>query len=188
MAVDLSPIVELTDERFSQLCAANRDLRLERTAAGELVVVPPTGGQSSRRNARITSQLLVWADKDRTGVVFDSNGGFKLPNGAIRAPDASWVRLAAWQKLTDEEKEKFLPLCPDFVIELRSLTDSISDVQNKMEEYLDNGAQLGWLIDPQERVVYIYRQQAQTETLDNPQTLAGDPVLAGFVLDLQEIW
>jgi Uma2 family endonuclease len=188
MAVDLSPIVELTDERFSQLCVANRDLRLERTAEGELVVMPPTGGQSSRRNARITSQLLVWADKDRTGIVFDSNGGFKLPNGAIRAPDASWLRLSAWQKLTDEEKEKFLPLCPDFVIELRSATDAITDVQNKMQEYLDNGAQLGWLIDPQERCVYVYRPQAQIETLDNPQTLAGDTVLPGFVLDLQEIW
>ena len=188
MAVDLSPIVELTDERFSQLCVANRDLRLERTAEGELVVMPPTGGQSSRRNAQIIFQLTAWANADRTGIVFDSNGGFKLPNGAIRAPDASWVTLTGWQKLTDEEKEKFLPLCPDFVIELRSATDDITDVQNKMQEYLDNGAQLGWLIDPQERCVYVYRQQAQIETLDNPQTLAGDTVLPGFMLDLQEIW
>jgi Uma2 family endonuclease len=188
VAVDLSSIVELTDERMFELCRANRDLRLERTAEGGLVVMPPAGGQSSRRNAQITFQLAAWANQDRTGIVFDSSGGFKLPDGAIRAPDAAWVRLTAWNKLASEDKEKFVPLCPDFIIELRSSSDAVSDLQDKMQEYLDNGAQLGWLIDPQEKRVYVYRQQAQTETLDNPQTIAGDPVLHGFVLDLQEIW
>ncbi len=188
MALDLSPIVELTDERFSELCRANRDLRLERTAEGELVVMPPAGSESSRRNARITSQLLVWSDRDRTGVVFDSSGGFKLPNGAIRAPDAAWIRLDSWNKLTDEEKEKFAPVCPDFVIELRSASDSLSGVQEKMREYLENGAELGWLIDPQDKRVHVYSREAQVETLDNPPSITGEPLLPGFVLDLQEIW
>ena len=188
MAVDLSPIVELTDERMFELSRANRDLRLERTAEGELVVMPPAGGQSSRRNAQITFQLTAWANHDRTGIVFDSSGGFKLPNSAIRAPDAAWVRLNSWQKLGDEEKERFLPLCPDFVIELRSSSDTLSELQDKMQEYMENGAQLGWLIDPQEKRVYVYSQQAQVEVLDNPQTIAGEPVLPGFALDLQEIW
>ncbi|HEV7843550.1 MAG TPA: Uma2 family endonuclease, partial [Pyrinomonadaceae bacterium] len=138
VALDLSAIIELTDERLFELCRANRDLRLERTAEGELVVMSPTGGEISRRNARITSQLIVWADRDRTGIVFDSSGGFKLPNGAIRAPDAAWVRLTAWHKLRDEDKEKFVPLCPDFIIELRSSSDSVSELQDKMQEYLDN--------------------------------------------------
>lgn len=150
--------------------------------------MPPAGGQSGRRNAQITYQLVAWADKDGRGVVFDSSGGFILPNGAIRAPDASWVRLEAWNKLSDEQKEKFLPLCPDFVIELRSATDSISDVQEKMQEYMENGSRLGWLIDQFEKLVHVYRQSSQVETLANPQTIAGDPVLPGFVLDLQEIF
>jgi Uma2 family endonuclease len=188
MALDLSPIVELTDERFSELCRANRDLRLERTAEGELVVMPPAGSESSRRNAHITSQLLVWSDKDGTGVVFDSSGGFRLANGAIRSPDASWVRLGAWNKLTGGQKEKFAPLCPDFVIELRSASDAISDVQAKMQEYLENGTELGWLIDPLEKLVYIYSRGAEVKTLDHPQTITAEPLLKGFVLDLQKIW
>jgi Uma2 family endonuclease len=188
MAVDLSPIVELTDERMFELSRANRDLRLERTAEGELVIMPPTGGQSGRRNAQINFQLAAWASRDRTGIVFDSSTGFRLPNGAIRSPDSSWVRLEAWNHLSDEQKEKFLTLCPDFIIELRSASDTLSELQGKMQEYMDNGAQLGWLIDAQEKRVYVYQQQAQVKELDNPQTIAGETVLAGFVLDLQEIW
>lgn len=188
MAVDLSSIVELTDERFFELCRANRDLRLERTAEGELVVMSPTGGDTSRRNAQITIQLGTWSNQDRTGIVFDSSGGFRLASGAIRSLDAAWVSLVSWHKLRDEDREKFVPLCPDFVIELRSSSDTLSELQDKMQEYLDNGAQLGWLIDPQEKRVHVYRQQAEVETLDNPQTIAGDSVLPGFVLDLQEIW
>jgi len=188
LAVDLSSIVELTDERLYELSQANRELRLERTAEGELVIMSPTGGQTSRRNAQIIYSLSEWANRDRTGVVFDSSGGFKLPNGAVRSPDAAWVRFIPWFKLTDEEKEKFVPLCPDFVVELRSASDDISELQAKMQEYLDNGAQLGWLIDPQEKHVYVYRPHAQVETLDNPESVAGDPVLKGFVLHLLEIW
>lgn len=123
IAVDLSPIVELTDERMFELSRANRDLRLERTAEGELVIMPPTGGKTGRRNVLITIRLGVWADSDGTGITFDSSTGFRLPNGAIRAPDAAWVRLSAWNKLSEAQQEKFLPLCPDFVIELRSPTD-----------------------------------------------------------------
>jgi Uma2 family endonuclease len=137
---------------------------------------------------KITIQLGVWADAEGTGIVFDSSTGFRLPNSAIRSPDASWVRLDAWNKLSDRQQEKFVPLCPDFVIELRSPSDSLSDVQDKMREYMENGAELGWLIDPLEKLVHIYRPQSQAETLDNPQTIAGDPLLPGFVLDLQEIW
>jgi Uma2 family endonuclease len=188
MAVDLSPIVELTDERLFELCRANRDLRLERTAEGELVIMSPTGGETSRRNARVTSHLMIWADRDGTGIVYDSSGGFKLPNGAIRSPDAAWVRLNSWHQLADEEKEKFVPLCPDFIIELRSSSDSLSELQDKMPEYLDNGVRLGWLIDPQEKRIHVYHQQARVEIPDNPQTINGDPVLQGFVLDLHHIW
>ncbi|MBC7930767.1 MAG: Uma2 family endonuclease [Rubrivivax sp.] len=186
--VDLSSIVELTDERLYELCQANRELRLERTAEGELVIMSPTGGETSRRNAQLIAQLVLWANQDRTGISFDSSGGFRLPNGAIRSPDAAWVRLVPWLKLTDEQKEKFIPLCPDFVVELRSATDSLQDLQDKMQEYLDNSVQLGWLIDPQEKRIHVYRSQTQVEILDSPESIAGDPVLKGFVLDLQEIW
>jgi Uma2 family endonuclease len=188
LAVDLRPIVELTDERLYELCQANRELRLERTAEGELVIMSPTGGQTSRRNAQIIHSLSDWADRDRTGIVFDSSGGFRLPNGAVRSPDAAWVRLVTWLKLTDEEREKFVPLCPDFIIELRSASDDLSELQEKMKEYLDNGVRLGWLIDPHEKRVYVYRPQAQVETLENPDSVAGGPVLKDFVLHLQEIW
>jgi Uma2 family endonuclease len=186
--VDLSSIVELTDERLYELCQANRELRLERTSEGELVIMSPTGGETSRRNAQLIAQLVLWANQDRTGISFDSSGGFRLPNGAIRSPDAAWVRLAPWLKLTEEQKEKFIPLCPDFVVELRSATDSLQDLLDKMQEYLDNGVQLGWLIDPQEKRLHIYRPQTQVEILDSPENVAGDPVLKGFVLELQDIW
>jgi Uma2 family endonuclease len=176
VALDLSSIVELTDERMFELSRANRDLRLERTAEGELVIMSPTGGETSRRNAQITIQLGTWSNQDRTGIVFDSSGGFRLASGAIRSPDAAWVSLVSWDKLRDKDREKFVPLCPDFVIELRSSSDTLSELQDKMQEYLDNGAQLGWLIDPQEKRVHVYRQQAEVETLDNPQTIAGDSV------------
>lgn len=188
LAVNLSPIIELTDERLYELCQANRELRLERTAEGELVIMSPTGGQTSRRNAQIIYFLSEWAKRERNGIVFDSSGGFKLSNGSVRSPDAAWVRLVPWIKLADEQKEKFVPLCPDFVIELRSASDDLSELQAKMQEYLDNGAQLAWLIDPQEKRVHVYRPHTQVEVLDNPENVTGDPVLVGFVLPLQEIW
>ena len=188
IVLDLRPVVSLTDEQFYELCRANGELRIERTAEGEMSIMSPTGGETSRRNAQLIAQLVAWANQDRTGVSFDSSGGFLLPNGAIRSPDAAWVRLVAWLKLTEQQKEKFIPLCPDFVVELRSATDSLQELQAKMEEYVANGARLGWLIDPQERRLYVYRPQAQVEVSDNPETVSGDPALKGFVLNLQGIW
>ncbi|WP_230840480.1 Uma2 family endonuclease [Gloeobacter morelensis] len=178
----------MTDEQYFQLCRANRDLRFERSAKGELIIMPPAGGKSGGRNFRLTQQLANWTDTNDLGTGFDSSTGFKLPNGADRSPDAAWVRLERWKALTAEEQDRFVPLCPDFVAELRSKTDSIKGLRLKMQEYLDNGAQLGWLIDPQARKVEIYRPGLPVEVLDNPERLSGEPVLPGFVLNLAPIW
>ncbi len=179
--------IELTDEQFFQLCQNNRDLRFERTANGDLLIMPPTGGETSNRNARLTQRLMNWADTNELGIAFDSNGGFKLPNGADRAPDASWVKIESWNALTPEQRQKFLPLCPDFVVELRSPTDSLKATREKMQEYIDNGARLGWLIDQKNKRVEIYRQGQDVEILQSPTTLLGEDVLPGFVLDLNGI-
>lgn len=188
LIIQMEPVVNLTENQFFEFCQLNRDLRIERNAEGGVVIMPPAGGNTSKRNAEIVIQLGVWAKQDGQGTPFDSSGGFRLPNGSLRSPDASWVRHARLNALSPDQQEKFLPFCPDFVIELRSLTDSLSVLQEKMQEYLDNGAQLGWLIDPAQRRVTIYRPQASVQTLDNPETLSGDPILAGFVLDLREVW
>jgi len=188
IVLDLRPVINLTDEQLYELCRVNSELRIERTPGGELSIMAPTGGETSRRNAQLIAQLVVWANRDRTGISFDSSGGFRLPNGAVRSPDAAWVRLLAWLKLTEQQKEKFISLCPDFVVELRSATDNLQELQAKMEEYIDNGAQLGWLIDPQEKRIHVYRRQAQVEILESPENVAGDPVLKGFILELKEIW
>ena len=183
----LPPDLHLTDDQFYAFCRLNRELRIERTAQGELRIMAPAGWDSSRRNAEITVQLGLWAKRDGTGQTFDSSGGFSLPNGAIRSPDASWVshdRLAA---LTAEERAKFLPLCPDFVIELRSPTDGLSALQDKMREYIENGAQLGWLIDPMGGQVLVFRPGTPVERLEDPETVSADPVLPGFRLELAEI-
>ena len=148
----------------------------------------PTGGETSRRNADIIYQLVAWNKRTGLGIALDSNGGFKLPNKADRAPDASWVARDRWNALTEEQREGFIPLCPDFVIELRSRTDAIAELQAKMQEYLDNGAQLGWLIDPKRKVVEVYRRSQNVEVLSQPSSLSGDRVLPGFVLDLSDIW
>ena len=188
VVLHLQPVVELEDDQFFELCQINRDLRIERNAQGALLIMPPTGGKTSEHNAEITMQLRIWAKHDGTGVSFDSSGGFVLPNDAVRSPDAAWVRRSRLEGLTAEQRKKFIPLCPDFVLELRSPTDSLGILQSKMQEYLDNGAQLGWLIDPETRRVYVYRPASPVEYLDKPDLLTGDPVLAGFVLDLREIW
>lgn len=177
---------QLSDDQFYELCLANPDLRIERTASGELILMPPTGGETSNRNASLNAQLWVWNQKSGSGKVFDSSGGFKLPNGAERAPDTSWVELARWNALTPEQKEKFPPICPDFVIELRSSTDRLLPLQCKMQEYMDNGARLGWLINRKGRQVEIYRPQG-TEILQDPSKLSGESVLPGFELKLQGI-
>ncbi|MEM9450727.1 MAG: Uma2 family endonuclease, partial [Cyanobacteria bacterium P01_E01_bin.6] len=171
------------------LAAANRDLRFERTATGELIVNPPTGGGSGKRNAKIITQLGIWGEaNEQLGEYFDSSTGFKLPNGANRSPDASWVRRDRWEALTQDEQEGFVPLCPDFVVELRSQTDSLKDLRPKMQEYMENGSQLGWLIDPQNKQVEIYRSGQAVEVLENPSTLSGEAILPGFTLSLKRIW
>ena len=180
--------IDLSDRQYWDLCHQNRDLRFERAATGELIVMSPTGGETGRRNSSINAQLSVWNDRTGLGVVFDSSTGFKLPKGGDRAPDASWVARARWNALTAEQREGFLPLCPDFVIELRSRTDTVSSLQAKMQEYLDNGVQLGWLVDPKRKVAEIYRPELAVEILSQPLQLSGDPVLPGFVLDLTNIW
>ena len=188
LVLHLAPVIKLTDDQLLQLCAVNRDLRIERTSEGDLVIMPPTGGETSTGNAELTWSFVSWAKADATGVVFDSSGGFRLPNGAMRAPDVAWVRRSRWEALTPEQRRHFPPLCPDFVLELRSPSDRLADVQAKMEEYLENGAQLGWLIDPLERKVHVYRPDAPVEVLDNPQAVSGDPLLPGFVLELGKMW
>lgn len=182
----LYPTIELTDEQFFQICQNNRDLRLERTADGELVIIPPTGWETGNRNSRLTQRLGNWADADGTGLAFDSSTGFKLPNGADRSPDASWVsreRLA----VLNPDPSKFLPMAPDFVVELRSATDSLKKLQQKMHEYINNGVRLAWLIDHQNQRVEIYRSGQEVEILQSPTSLSGEDVLPGFVLDLAQI-
>lgn len=184
----LRPVVELTDDQLLELSSLNKDLRLERTAEGELVVLPPTGGETSERNSEINMQLRLFAKRNGSGVAFDSNGGFVLPNGATRSPDASWVKRERLAGLSAEQKKKFLPLCPDFVIELRSPSDPFPKVQAKIDEYLENGAILGWLVDPEERKVHVYQAEVPIRILDNPSELAGVPVLPSFQLDLGQVW
>jgi Uma2 family endonuclease len=179
----------VTQEQFEALSAANRDLRLERTAEGELIVNPPTGGESGARNRSITGQLDRWYEEhENLGEAFDSSTGFRLPNGADRSPDASWVSRERWEALTPQQRKGFVPLCPDFVIELRSESDSLPKLQAKMGEYINNGARLGWLIDPQNRRVEIYRAQGEVELLENPTELSAEEVLPGFVLNLKRVW
>lgn len=188
LTVNLNSVIELTDEQFFQLCQANRDLRFERTAKGELIIMPPTGGETGNRNGRLTQKLFNWADANGTGIAFDSSTGFKLPNGADRSPDASWIKLERWNALTQKQQTRFLPLCPDFVVELLSPTDSLRDTQQKMQEYRDNGARLGWLINRKSRQVEIYRIGQEVEVLESPVSLSGEDVLPGFVLNLEAIW
>jgi Uma2 family endonuclease len=179
---------QLSDEQFFQLCQDNRDLRLERNPKGDLIIMPPTGGETSNSNAGITAQLWLWNNLHKLGVVFDSSGGFKLPNGADRSPDAAWIPLDKWQALTPQQKERFLPLSPDFVIELMSPSDNIETARKKMQEYLDNGTRLGWLINRKTREVEIYRQGQAVEIFTNPESLSGENILSQFVLELDSIW
>jgi Uma2 family endonuclease len=188
LTVKLKSVIEMTDEQFFQLCQNNRELRFERNANGELIIMPPTGGETGNKNARITQQLMNWTDADGTGIAFDSSTCFKLPNGADRSPDASWIKLERWDALTDEEKQKFPPICPDFVIELLSPSDSLKVTQEKMQEYIDNGVGLGILINRKSRQVEIYRPGKEVEVLDSPATVSGEDVLKGFVLNLGMIW
>ena len=188
LTLNLNPIIKLTDEQFFQLCQENENIRLERTAKGELIIMSPAGGEASNSNAGLTAQIWIWNEQNKLGKVFDSSTGFKLPNGADRSPDASWVTLERWNALTSEQKKKFPPICPDFVVELMSPSDSLKETQDKMKEYRDNGARLGWLINRKSRQVEIYRQGAEVEVRSSPATLSGEDVLPGFVLSLESIW
>ena len=188
LVLRLQPIINLTDDQFFEFCQINRNLHIERTATGEILIMPPTGSETGNRNAKLIVQLGIWAESDGTGIYFDSSTGFKLPNGADRSPDAAWVKLERWNALTPEQQKKFAPICPEFVVELRSASDNLEPLKTKMQEYIDNGALLGWLIDRKQRRVYIYRPQEPVECLENPENVSGDPVLTGFVLDLSKIW
>jgi Uma2 family endonuclease len=179
--------VKFTAAQFQDLCDTNRDLRLELTSTGELIVLAPTGWGSSKRNFKLGGQMYVWNEQTQLGEAFDSSGGFVLPNGAQRSPDVAWVEKSRIEAL-NPDPTKFLPLAPDFLIELRSASDSLSKLQEKMQEYRANGVRLGWLIDPQHRQVEIYRLNKETEILQSPTQLSGEDVLHGFVLDLANIW
>jgi Uma2 family endonuclease len=179
---------QMSDEEFFDFCQRNRDWRIERSKEGGIIILPPTSGKIGGINFDITGRFGVWAEQDGSGKGFDSSTGFKLPNGATRSPDLAWVRNERWNSLSEQEQMEFAPLCPDFVVELRSATDSLRRLQDKMEEYMENGAELGWLIDPSERKVYIYRKLSDVEILDDPQTVSGEPTLHGFALDVRTLW
>ena len=181
--------LELTDEQFFQLCIDNRDLRFERTASGGLIIMPPTGSETGNFNIDLSYQLQSWSRQNKhLGIAFDSSTGFKLPDGTDISPDGAWIRRDRWDALTAEEKKKFAPICPDFVVELRSTTDSLEKLRAKMKVYVKNGARLGWLLDRKNRKVEISRQGSDVEILDSPVTLSGEDVLPGFVLDLSDIF
>jgi Uma2 family endonuclease len=182
-------VLQITQEQFELLSLTNRELKLERTAQGDLIVNPPTGWETGERNWSISGELyLWWRNAGQVGKGFDSSTGFILPNGATRSPDACWISPERWSELTIAPSKGFVRLCPDFVVELRSDTDGLADLQTKMQEYLDNGAKLGWLIDPKHRRVYVYRQGQPLEQLEDPLELSGEDVVPGFMLDLRQIW
>lgn len=188
LAVRLAPALRLSDEQLLAIARMNRDLRLERDALGALIVMPPTGGETGERNAEIVMQLRLWAKQRRIGAVFDSSTGFRLPNGTVRSPDAAWVGDARWHGLSAEQRRGFPPLCPDFVIELRSPNDNLAHLREKMREYLDNGARLGWLLDTERGCVAIYRPGEEPREVQAPAELSASPLLPDFVLDCREIW
>jgi Uma2 family endonuclease len=187
VTVNLQPLLELTDDQFEQICNNNRDLKFERTAKRSLVVMSLTGGDTGERNAELNGQLWLWNRQARLGHLYDSSTGFRLPNGAIRSPDAAWVSQARWEALTPEQRQKWVPLCPDFVVELKSNSDDIEDLRLKMQEYLNNGLRLGWLIDPETQTVEVYRANQPVESLSNPTEIAAQDIMPGFVLSLAGI-
>jgi Uma2 family endonuclease len=186
--LNLNSVIQMTDDQFYDLCQANPDLKFERNSRGDLVIMPPTGGETGQSNAKLTSRFVVWNEQENLGVVFDSSTGFKLPNGANRSPDVAWVRLDRWEALTPEQKKKFPPIAPDFVLELMSPTDTLEETRSKMQEYIENGVQLGWLLDPETRQVEIYRINQAVEILETPAVLSGETILPGFVLNLNSLW
>ncbi len=188
LTLKIPPELELTADKFFTLCQANQDYSMERTAKGEIIIISPTGSETGNRNFDLIVQFGIWVRKDGTGIGFDSSTGFTLPNGAIRSSDLAWMKLEKWNSIQAQEKVKFAPLCPDFVVELLSPSDSLKLTQDKLEEYMENGVSLGWLIDRPNRHVYIYRPGVKVKCLKNPSSLSGEPLLPGFILDLTTIW
>ncbi|GGA07696.1 Uma2 family endonuclease [Okeania sp. KiyG1] len=187
--LQMPPDLQMTDEQFFEFCQINRDLRIETNKFGELLIMSPTGSETGNRNLGIAAQLYFWSEQDGTGLAFSSSTGFTLSTGAKKSPDASWIKLERWNSLSQEQKEKFAPVCPDFVVELMSLSDSLKTLQAKMTEYMEEpGVKLGWLIDRKQQKVYIYRPNLPTECLENSDNVSGDPVLPGFVLNMQKVW
>ncbi|MBN3951808.1 MAG: Uma2 family endonuclease [Nostoc sp.] len=189
LVLQIPSSMQMTDEQFFDFCQVNRDLRIERNKLGELVIMPPTGSETGNREVNISGQLWVWSEQDGTGITFSSSTGFKLSTGAERSPDASWIKLERWNALSAEQQRKFAPICPDFVVELKSPSDNLQTLKEKMEEYMNEpGIQLGWLIDRKQRKVYIYSPGLPEECLDNPATVSGELVLPGFILNMSKVW
>jgi len=186
--IDLSPITTLTFDQFEQLCNANPDVKFERTPTGELVIMSPTGGETGKGNAELLADFVIWNRQAKLGVVFDSSTCFRLPRGGERSPDISWIQQSRWDALTSEQQRRFPPICPDFVLELLSPSDVLSRTQARMQEYLENGAKLGWLLNPEDKQAEIYRLGEAIEVSNAPERLAGDPVLPGFTLNLSWLW
>jgi len=184
----LLPISRLTDEDFWEVCRRNPQNKIERSATGEIIIMPPASSEGSSKNADLIADLVIWARQDGTGIVFESSGGFLLPSGAKRSPEAAWVARARWDGLSAAQRRRFAPLCPDFVVELMSSSDRLVETQAKMDEYLTNGIRLGWLIDGDKRTVYVYRPGRPVEELTDAATISGDPELPGFVLHLARIF
>jgi Uma2 family endonuclease len=188
LSLQIPPSLKFTDEEFEQIVEFNKELRLELTAEGKLIIMSPTGGETGNRNFEIYIDLGIWNRKFKLGKAFDSSTGFKLPNGATRSPDASWIKIERWDALTPQQRKKYLPLCPDFAVELVSESDDVEDTRKKMREYIENGLRLGWLINPKDNQVEIYRAGKEVEILDSPDSLLGEDVLVGFSLDLEIIF
>ena len=186
--LDLTPFIQLSDRQFAQLCDNHPDIKFERNARGELIIIPPTGGETGNRNASLIVKLGIWNEHHQLGYLFDSSTGFKLPNGGNRSPNLAWIRRDRWEALSQSDRETFPPIAPDFILELKSPSDNLNDLQDKMAEYQEAGVKLGWLIDRQAQRVELYRQGQEPECRDRPVTLNGEAVLPGFQLDLTIVW
>jgi Uma2 family endonuclease len=188
LVISFGPLKDkLTDDEFFEFCRRNRDLRIEMTREGEMIIMMAVGSEGGHRNYLLTVRIGIWAEADGTGLGFDSSTGFRLPNGAKRSPDFSWIRRERWDAIPEKQRKKFASICPDFVVELRSETDDLKMVKEKMEEYAANGAKLGWLIDPLEKKVHVYRPGVRVKVLNRPKSVSGEPLLKGLRLDLTGI-
>lgn len=188
ITVNFNRIMQISDDEFYQLCRANPDVKFERNAQGEILIMSPTGGETGNSNIEIAADFVIWNRQNKLGYCFDSSTCFKLPNGANRSPDVAWIKKERWEQLTPEQRKKFPPIAPDFVLELMSPSDSLKETQAKMQEYIDNQVQLGWLINPEARQLEIYRLNQPVQILTSPRELSGENILPGFVLNLQTVW